>query len=349
MSGKHIFISYSRDDKTTMQRIKMSLMEFGIEVWTDEGIEVGTSNWQLAIEKAIEECHSLVCILTPSAKQSQWVREELVYATFHGKPVYMIHARGDYKQVAILGFTVAQLIDVRDADVYMLRMAQLCKRILDELRGQNLDDAHKETGRLNEFPSPSPDELPQSQTEEIVSKFLPASLKQDEHHVLIVQQGKEVTKQSVFNLEHTFMTIGRESSNTIQIEDDSVSRAHCQLIYTNEGFLVRDTGSTNGTFVNAERVKLRGLKHSDVIQIGTYVSLRYTIRHDFEENTLPLNSVQADSETAPARLPDTDKVGDAATEAKPTQKMIFDMNALFDDNDNTSKYTPVQDDDSVTD
>jgi hypothetical protein len=284
MGTAHIFISYSRDDTLLMRRVKHTLQEAGLDVWTDEGIEIGTPNWQLAIEHAIETCLCLVCVLTPTAKKSHWVREELVYATFHEKQVYMVHTEGEYKQVAILGFTVAQLIDVRDKDLYQPRMTQLCKRILDEARGRDVTvETHpdEEISLTQKLPEPS--ELEFDATEALVEEksepksFMPAIIPTSEQHQLIVQRGKQFTATTAFDIGDTFVTVGRDKNSTIYIDDTSVSREHCQLIYTNDGFLLRDMDSANGTYINAERVRIRNLRNKDTIQIGPNISLVYRI------------------------------------------------------------------------
>jgi TIR domain/FHA domain len=281
---QHVFISYNRGDTRIMRRIKNTFIESGLDVWTDEGIEIGTPNWQLAIERAIESCLCMVCVLTPAAKQSHWVREELVYATFHEKQVYMVHTSGEYKQVAILGFTVAQLVDVRDTNLYQPRMSQLCSRIRDEARGRDITvETHESLDRGMTQKIPEPAELSIDATQNLASdktvpkEFMPAAIPEHEQHQLIVQRGKEFTATTVFDIADTFVTVGRDKNSTIYIEDGSVSREHCQLIYTNDGFLVRDIDSVNGTYINAERIRIRNLKNKDTLQIGPSVSLLYRI------------------------------------------------------------------------
>jgi hypothetical protein len=284
MGTAHIFISYSRDDTPIMRQVKRTFQEAGLEVWTDEGIEIGTPNWQLAIERAIETCLCMVCVLTPTAKRSHWVREELVYATFHEKQVYMVHTEGEYKQVAILGFTVAQLIDVRDKELYQPRMTQLCKRILDEARGRDVTAETHEAEEMSMTQKlPEPSELEFDATEAIVEDkneskvFMPATIPANEQHQLLVQRGKQFTATTAFDIGDTFVTVGRDKNSSIYIDDASVSREHCQLIYTKDGFLLRDMDSVNGTYVNAERIRIRNLKNKDTLQIGPNIALVYRI------------------------------------------------------------------------
>ena len=275
----HIFISYSRGDLRLMERVRDALVRQGLNVWTDAGIEEGTPNWQLAIEKAIEEAECLVCVLTPTAKRSTWVREELVYATFQEKPIYMLHALGDYKQVAILGFTVAQLVDLRDPATFGPRMEQLARRIHAAARdrsGPNATclfarDANKASATV-----PGADE-PRSQTEEIVSRFIPPTIPPGERHTLAVLKSADHSAKPSYRLDRILVTLGRDQACPGRIDDDSVSREHCQLIFTTEGFLIRDLASTNGTYVNEAPIRLRTLKHGDLIRMGLHCTLRYEI------------------------------------------------------------------------
>lgn len=66
------------------------------------------------------------------------------------------------------------------------------------------------------------------------------------------------------------VTIGRSSSNDVNINDSLVSRSHCQIIQDDNGnFRLIDTNSKNGTFING--TKRHGevwLNTSDIIRIG---------------------------------------------------------------------------------
>jgi hypothetical protein len=280
VTQQHVFISYSRADAEIMQRVKDTFNAEGIDVWTDTGIVYGTPNWQVAIEKAIENSACVVCILTPDAKGSRWVREELVYATFYEKPVYMIHASGDSKSVAILGFTVAQEVDVRDDKLFEPRMGQLIERIKnhvnsklktqeepklrsDVVKTQGIPDADA----ILNYKSPAEN----TETQEILLTSIPP----DEKHWLVVSRGKEYTAQSNYDINDTFVTIGRAENNRIFVNDPAVSREHLQLIYTADGFMARDLGSTNGSYINAERINMRNIKPGDTLQVGLNITFVY--------------------------------------------------------------------------
>lgn len=69
------------------------------------------------------------------------------------------------------------------------------------------------------------------------------------------------------------MTIGREEGNTIQLNDERVSRFHVKIQEDNEKLVLTDLESTNGTKVNGEDIQLRILRFGDMITVGRSVLL----------------------------------------------------------------------------
>jgi pSer/pThr/pTyr-binding forkhead associated (FHA) protein len=79
-----------------------------------------------------------------------------------------------------------------------------------------------------------------------------------------------------FPLEGDQLTIGRDSSNAVAINDAEVSRRHSRLTFQGGKYVLEDLGSTNGTFVNGQR--LAGpvvLKPGDVVSLGEQIVLMY--------------------------------------------------------------------------
>ena len=62
--------------------------------------------------------------------------------------------------------------------------------------------------------------------------------------------------------------VGRSRESEIFLVDPSVSRMHATLEPQGDTLIVRDAGSTNGTFVNGERVQLRALRAGDRVAFG---------------------------------------------------------------------------------
>jgi len=64
------------------------------------------------------------------------------------------------------------------------------------------------------------------------------------------------------------ITIGTDEACTIQLQDATVSRIHCELVATEQGLLLRDLGSTNGTFVDARRIREVYLAQDTKFRVG---------------------------------------------------------------------------------
>lgn len=63
--------------------------------------------------------------------------------------------------------------------------------------------------------------------------------------------------------------IGRNPGNDIQIPDASVSSAHCEMHVSDLGIAFRDVGSTNGSFINGQRVTKEILTSGKVLRLGS--------------------------------------------------------------------------------
>jgi competence ComEA-like helix-hairpin-helix protein len=93
---------------------------------------------------------------------------------------------------------------------------------------------------------------------------------------LVVREGPE--KNAIFELDEDEMIIGRDYTNHIPLNDPEVSREHAKLVRTGSGYSIEDLNSTNGTFINQERVTgSQALTHGDVVGLGKIVVLGYEI------------------------------------------------------------------------
>ena len=68
------------------------------------------------------------------------------------------------------------------------------------------------------------------------------------------------------NVERT--TVGRMEENTFQIADASVSSRHAEILLRGTELLIRDLNSTNGTFINGDRITEAVLKPGQILRFG---------------------------------------------------------------------------------
>ena len=86
--------------------------------------------------------------------------------------------------------------------------------------------------------------------------------------VLIVRAGAQAGSR--FTLDTDLTRLGRHPDSEISLDDITVSRRHAEVQRTAEGYVVVDSGSLNGTYVNQERVERAPLRHGDEVQIGKF-------------------------------------------------------------------------------
>ncbi len=91
---------------------------------------------------------------------------------------------------------------------------------------------------------------------------------------LIVRRGPQPNQ--IYELNKDVITLGRDITNDIVINDPEVSRHHMRLTRGGGGYTIEDLGSTNGTFINGQRLTgARPLSGSDMVGLGETVTLGY--------------------------------------------------------------------------
>ena len=75
-----------------------------------------------------------------------------------------------------------------------------------------------------------------------------------------------------FDLADTFrVSLGRHHTNDVQLRSNRVSNYHAEILNEVDGLMLRDMGSTNGTFVNDESVRLQRINTGDRISVGNFL------------------------------------------------------------------------------
>lgn len=119
MARYNVFLSYIMEDAEVMWRVYNDLQIEGLDVWIDQtSLEPGTLAWDRTIEDAIVNSGCLVVILSPQARISEWVREELHYAKILNKRIFPLLALGEAHDAIPFGFSTAQYTDIRDEHHY---------------------------------------------------------------------------------------------------------------------------------------------------------------------------------------------------------------------------------------
>jgi pSer/pThr/pTyr-binding forkhead associated (FHA) protein/ribosomal protein L40E len=107
------------------------------------------------------------------------------------------------------------------------------------------------------------DDDAEDSTDEVVAEALPSG-----SALLVVRRGPNAGSR--FLLDEDLTSAGRHPDSDIFLDDVTVSRRHAEFVRTDDGFVVRDVGSLNGTYANRERIEQVALASGDEVQIGKF-------------------------------------------------------------------------------
>lgn len=86
--------------------------------------------------------------------------------------------------------------------------------------------------------------------------------------MLVVKRGPGAG--SKFVLDQPIVSAGRHPQSDIFLDDVTVSRRHAEIERGPDGYVVRDVGSLNGTYLNRERIEEATISNGDELQIGRF-------------------------------------------------------------------------------
>jgi diguanylate cyclase (GGDEF)-like protein len=111
---------------------------------------------------------------------------------------------------------------------------------------------------------------------------LPESKKKKKKAVLVVMTGP-TSGRVVFLESKSTWSLGRSTENDLSFPEISVSRNHCLIEFSESGiWTVRDLGSSNGTWINGNRIETQTLKGEDKIQLGSQTALKFVYQDELE-------------------------------------------------------------------
>jgi FHA domain/Domain of unknown function (DUF1707) len=145
--------------------------------------------------------------------------------------------------------------DTREETVAALRRGYLAGRLGTETFAVRVDEALHSSSR---------DEL------RGLTADLPARSQAPWHRLRTRLRRRAVGLPEATDLVRARLTIGRSSHCHLVLADDTVSRRHAELRADDGRWLLRDLGSSNGTWVNGRRVVEAEVRPGDVVQLGAY-------------------------------------------------------------------------------
>ena len=134
--------------------------------------------------------------------------------------------------------------------------------------------------------------------------ILPEGLQKIEHSIILtVIGGNDIDFGKHFLLEKHKTLLGRDNGNDIAINDKKVSKIHCEISIAKtsqdiERVSIKDLDSTNGTYVNGEKIEQTLIHGGDKIQVGdTVLSLSYSDELEKEYHAKLFNYAVRDTHT----------------------------------------------------
>lgn len=121
--------------------------------------------------------------------------------------------------------------------------------------------------------------------------------------VLIGMSGSVAGKH--IELDRSEVSIGRTDANTIELDDPAVSGAHCSVLRLEDGYFIRDNGSTNGTRLNNRTItEQMRLRPKDIIRVGS-VEFLFDSEEIGGDRSSDMSQTEVEVTPGPAAVPDS--------------------------------------------
>ena len=303
MSGIDIFLSYSREDRSAARHIAESFGAEGLNVWWDAALQSGQT-FDEVIEQRLKEAKAVVVLWSPRSVTSRWVRAEATLADRRNKLVPAIIEPCDRP----IAFELTHTADLSEwsgdaSDPRWLAFVQDVQRMV--LKNSGVEEPVSFTPKPRPFvrehePTPAPKPEPPAARESfrpgnddvvfasgrrpapepppempVEPQTSPAEALPDEFHCLCVIDEED---EQCFVVGPAGLKIGRKAPADAVIAHPSVSREHCMVGIANDELLVSDLNSTNGTYVDGQRIaRATVLPVGSILRVGQ-VSLEHEVR-----------------------------------------------------------------------
>ena len=307
LSGPDVFISYSREDRTTARRFAERFADAGYSVWWDAALHSGET-FDEVIENALKAAKAVVVLWSPRSVASRWVRAEATLADRRNKLVPTIiepcdrpiifelthttdlsHWNGSTKDPAWASLIkdVQRLVKRAEQAEYGASAggptvapdlpkftpdpvipARKPNGVNGSAQHRRIDNALFAKRRSGDAASDDHEDRTQVYTRS------DGFIENDELHCLELSIGDRLEKRYIVS--PLGLKIGRAAPADIILADSRVSRSHCQIELMDNELQVSDLNSTNGTFVDGERVD-----GSTVLPVGSVLKVGdITFKHE---------------------------------------------------------------------
>ena len=276
MAGNDIFISYSREDRAAAKHFSECFSREGFSVWWDAVLRSGQT-FDEVIEKELRAAKAAVVLWSPRSVASRWVRAEATLADRGNKLVPAIIERCDLPII----FELTHAADLSKwtgdtSDPAWQTLVSDLRRLVGN--GEEATPPAAEIPKEPAIPVKSrkaeDDELiraleriarpkgpnildPTGQEEEMTQFFHQSDVHRmqegDRYHCL--QRLDDTLPETRFVVTPSGLTLGRTAPADIIVSGSAVSRSHCMVELSGDMLRVTDLNSTNGTFIDNERIK----------------------------------------------------------------------------------------------
>jgi hypothetical protein len=304
VSETDVFLSYSRDDRASARHIADCFAAEGISVWWDARLQSGQT-FDEVIERQLKEAKAVVVLWSPRSVNSRWVRAEATLADRKNKLVPVIIEPCD-RPIAFELTHTADLVDWTGdiSDNRWRNFVEDVRRLLNaDAEAPDAIPAKAPRAPLVHRAEPAADPNPvasrprlrpgnddvifaaTSRRDSVADltrvRRTPApvvatdDLPEDVHCLTIAD---DETDEQLFFVGAAGVKIGRTPPADVVLPDPSVSREHCMIGLANDELVVTDLNSTNGTYIDEQRVaRASVLPVGAVLRVGQ-ISLKHEVR-----------------------------------------------------------------------
>ncbi len=260
-----LFLSHSARDKRYADPLYDFLLRLGFKVWVDPNPRPGLE-WRFEIDEVIRSSDAVLVVVTPHSAESIYVTYEWAWALANGIrviPILFVPARMHPRLESLDRFDATSF---REVSHFWDYFAREMRRMFPYQPGGAPPGVPAPMPMGGAMPAPSPVGVP------VDRSVMPPS----PGYWLVMRKGPR--PNMMWHFDGQIVTLGRDKTNDISIDDNGVSRFHCRFTQFPEGYAVEDNNSTNGVIVNGTRIQgITPLFGGMTLQLGDNIILTYEV------------------------------------------------------------------------